>query len=47
MYSLYDDARLLIHAITKVWQLEDYTMLTHDRGTSVGMIALSMFADAR
>jgi pimeloyl-ACP methyl ester carboxylesterase len=43
-YSLYDDARLLIHAITNVWQLERYTMLTHDRGTSVGMIALSMFA---
>jgi pimeloyl-ACP methyl ester carboxylesterase len=44
-YSLYDDARLLIHAITQLWQLTDYTMLTHDRGTSVGMIALSMFAD--
>ena len=45
IYSLYDDARLLIHAITQLWQLTDYTMLTHDRGTSVGMIALSMFAD--
>lgn len=44
VYSLYDDARLLIHAITNVWRLERYTMLTHDRGTSVGMIALSMFA---
>ena len=44
-YSLYDDARLLIHAITQVWQLTDYMMLTHDRGTSIGMIALSMFAD--
>jgi len=44
VYSLYDDARLLIHAITDVWQLQQYTMLTHDRGTSVGMIALSMFA---
>jgi pimeloyl-ACP methyl ester carboxylesterase len=44
VYSLYDDARLLVHAITDVWQLERYTMLTHDRGTSVGMIALSMFA---
>src|SRR5271156_5403196 len=44
VYSLYDDARLLIHAITNVWQLERYTMLTHDRGTSVGMITLSMFA---
>ncbi|WP_428340428.1 alpha/beta fold hydrolase [Mycobacterium sp.] len=45
VYSLYDDARLLIHAIAQLWQLTDYTMLTHDRGTSVGMIALSMFAD--
>lgn len=43
-YSLYDDARLLIHAINDVWQLEDYTMLTHDRGSSIGMIALAMFA---
>jgi pimeloyl-ACP methyl ester carboxylesterase len=44
VYSLYDDARLLIHAITHVWKLRRYTMLTHDRGTSVGMIALTMFA---
>jgi pimeloyl-ACP methyl ester carboxylesterase len=44
VYSLYDDARLLIHAITHVWKLERYTMVTHDRGTSVGMIALTMFA---
>ncbi len=40
VYSLYDDARLLIHAIAEVWQLQHYVMLTHDRGTSVGMIAL-------
>lgn len=44
VYSLYADARLLIHAITQVWQLKRYTMLTHDRGTSVGMIALQMLA---
>jgi pimeloyl-ACP methyl ester carboxylesterase len=44
VYSLYDDARLLIHAITNVWQLQRYTMLTHDRGTSIGMIALSELA---
>jgi pimeloyl-ACP methyl ester carboxylesterase len=43
-YSLYDDARLLLHAITRVWMLERYVMLTHDRGSSVGMIALSMLA---
>jgi pimeloyl-ACP methyl ester carboxylesterase len=44
VYSLYDDARLLVHAITDVWKLKRYTLLTHDRGTSVGMIALSMLA---
>jgi pimeloyl-ACP methyl ester carboxylesterase len=42
VYSLYDDARLLVHAITQVWGLNEYTMITHDRGTSVGMIALGM-----
>lgn len=44
VYSLYDDARLLIHAITQVWRLDRYTLLTHDRGTSVGIIALTMLA---
>ncbi|HEX4586914.1 MAG TPA: alpha/beta fold hydrolase [Mycobacterium sp.] len=44
VYSLYDDARLLIHAITQVWKLGRYTLLTHDRGTSVGIIALTMLA---
>lgn len=42
VYSLYDDARLLIHAITRVWKLKRYMMLTHDRGTSIGMIALDL-----
>ncbi len=42
VYSLYDDARLLVHAITQVWQLSEYRILTHDRGSSVGMIALGM-----
>lgn len=45
VYSLYDDARLLVHAITEVWQLADYRMITHDRGSSIGMIALAMLAD--
>ena len=45
VYSLYDDARLLVHAIATHWQLNDYMMLTHDRGSSIGMIALSMFDD--
>ena len=44
VYSLYDDARLLVHAITEVWKLTEYRMLTHDRGSSVGMIALDMLA---
>lgn len=44
VYSLYDDARLLVHAITQVWKLTDFRMLTHDRGSSVGMIALGILA---
>ena len=44
VYSLYDDARLLVHAITDVWKLTGFRMLTHDRGSSVGMIAVSMLA---
>jgi pimeloyl-ACP methyl ester carboxylesterase len=44
VYSLYDDARLLVHAITEVWRLADYRMITHDRGSSVGMIALDMLS---
>jgi len=44
VYSLYDDAHLLVHAITVEWKLTEYRMLTHDRGSSVGMIALNMLA---
>jgi pimeloyl-ACP methyl ester carboxylesterase len=44
VYSLYDDARLLVHAITREWQLTEYRMLAHDRGSSVAMIALGMLA---
>ena len=44
VYSLYDDAHLLVHTITQVWKLTEYRMLTHDRGSSVGMIALGMLA---
>ncbi|AFM18053.1 hypothetical protein Mycch_3308 [Mycolicibacterium chubuense NBB4] len=45
-YSLYDDARLLVHAITEVWRLDTYRIITHDRGSSVGMIAVPMLAAA-
>lgn len=45
-YSLYDDARLLVHAITEAWGLTEYRMLTHDRGCSVGLIALELLAAA-
>lgn len=45
VYSLYDDARLLVHAITAVWQLTEYRMLAHDRGSSVAMIAVGMLAE--
>lgn len=46
VYSLYDDARLLVHAITEVWRLRDYRMITHDRGSSVGIIAVNMLTAA-
>jgi pimeloyl-ACP methyl ester carboxylesterase len=44
VYSLYDDARLLVHAITEVWNLSGYRMLAHDRGSSVAMIAVGLAA---
>ena len=44
IYSLYDDARLLVHLITEVWNLAEYRMITHDRGSSVGMIAVDMLS---
>src|SRR6201997_1369939 len=44
VYSLFDDARVLVYEITQVWKLTEYRMLTHDRGSSVGMIALEMLA---
>jgi pimeloyl-ACP methyl ester carboxylesterase len=45
IYSLYDDARLLLHMIGDIWRLSQYTLLTHDRGTSVGLVALHMIAE--
>lgn len=45
-YSLFDDARLLVHLITEQWGLRDYRMLTHDRGSSVGIVAVTMLAEA-
>lgn len=45
VYSLYDDAHLLVHAITERWGLETFRMLTHDRGSSIGMIALGLLDD--
>lgn len=45
VYSLYDDARLLVDAITRVWRLSEYRMLAHDRGSSVAMIAVGMLSD--
>lgn len=46
VYSLYDDARLLVHLITDVWQLQNYQIVTHDRGSSIGIIAVTMLAEA-
>lgn len=47
VYSLYDDARLLVHAITELWGLDDYRMITHDRGSSIGMIALGLLDEQK
>lgn len=44
VYSLYDDARLLVDAVTRVWRLSEYRMLAHDRGSSVAMIAVGMLS---
>jgi pimeloyl-ACP methyl ester carboxylesterase len=46
VYSLFDDARLLVHAITDIWKLDRYTMLAHDRGDSVSLITLGMLDEA-
>lgn len=46
VYSLYDDARLLVHAITQVWQLDDFRLLAHDRGSSVAMITVALLAES-
>lgn len=43
-YSLYDDARLLVHAITEVWKLTDFRMIAHDRGCSIAMIAVGLLS---
>jgi hypothetical protein len=36
VYSLYDDARLLLHMIGDIWGLSRYTLLTHDKGDERG-----------
>ena len=44
VYSLVRRRPPAVHAITQVWKLTEYAMLTHDRGSSVGMIAVGMLA---
>jgi pimeloyl-ACP methyl ester carboxylesterase len=34
----------LVHLITEVWNLAGYRMITHDRGSSVGMITVDMLS---
>jgi hypothetical protein len=31
--------------ISDIWGLSRYTLLTHDRGTSVGLVALQLIAE--
>jgi len=42
-YSLFDDARLVDYYLREVADLKDFTLLTHDRGDSVGLALLQMY----
>ena len=42
-YSLFDDARLVDHFIRNVANLNHLTLLTHDKGNSVGLALLQIY----
>lgn len=42
-YSIFDDARLVDHFIQEVVGLEELTLLTHDKGDSVGLALLQIY----
>jgi pimeloyl-ACP methyl ester carboxylesterase len=42
-YSIYDDARLVDEYIRKVVRLDEFALLTHDKGDSVGLALLQIY----
>jgi pimeloyl-ACP methyl ester carboxylesterase len=44
-YSIFDDARLVDEYIREVAVLDDFVLLTHDKGDSVGLALLQIYQD--
>lgn len=45
IYSLADDAKLINHYISNILKLEELTLVTHDKGDSVGLSLLSLYKE--
>jgi len=45
-YSIFDDARLVDHYVRDVARLERFTLVTHDKGDSVGLALLGLYQEA-
>jgi pimeloyl-ACP methyl ester carboxylesterase len=46
-YSILDDAKLVDHFVSQVAQLSSFTLLTHDKGDSVGLAFLQNYLKAK
>lgn len=44
-YSIFDDAQLVDHYIRDIVKLDEFTLLTHDKGDSVGLALLQIYQD--
>jgi len=44
-YSIFDDAQLVDHYIREVIAIDDFIILTHDKGDSVGLALLQIYQD--
>jgi pimeloyl-ACP methyl ester carboxylesterase len=44
-YSIFDDAQLVDHYIREVIAIDDFVLLTHDKGDSVGLSLLQIYQD--
>lgn len=42
-YSIFDDAQLVDHYIREIVELDDFILLTHDKGDSVGLALLQIY----